>query len=139
MPAQSVLEQLADAVICADRSGNIVLWNPAATAMFGYSAAEALGHPLSLIIPEYLRSAHWRAYESAMAAGVMRFQGRPTVMRAKHFSGRKLYVDVTFAIVIGEGGVAQGAVAVARDVTERIDQERANTHLERDDGILCRG
>ena len=59
-----------------------------------------------------------------MANGVLKLQGRPTLTRALHKSGRKLYVEMTFALVAVDG-VAQGAVAVARDVTERVSQQRA--------------
>ena len=124
---RSILEQIADAVIYADAAGTIVLWNDAAAALFGYSAAEAVGQSLDLIIPEHLQKAHWRAFEAAMTSGVMRLQGRPTLTRAKHQSGRKLYVEMTFALVKQPGGAARGAVAVARDVTERIEQQRATT------------
>jgi PAS domain S-box-containing protein len=120
-----ILEQIADAVVCADATGKIVLWNAAAAALFGYSAAEALGQNLDLIIPEHLRPSHWRGFEAAMASGVTKLQGRPTLTRATHQSGRKLYVEMTFALVREAGGAARGAVAVARDVTERIEQQRS--------------
>jgi PAS domain S-box-containing protein len=123
--ARSILEQMADAVICADAAGTIVLWNAAAATLFGYSAAEALGQNLDLIIPEHLRQSHWRGFEAAMASGVTKLQGRPTLTRAKHQSGRKLYVEMTFALVREAGGAARGAVAVARDVTERVEQQRS--------------
>ena len=128
--AESILEQLADAVIYADEKGTIRRWNHAAAALFGYSAAEALGRNLDLIIPEHLRSAHWRGFETAMTKGVMKLQGRPTLTRATHQSGRKLYVEMTFALVKDQGGAARGAVAVARDVTERIEQQRAAARRE---------
>jgi PAS domain S-box-containing protein len=64
--AGSILEQIADAVIYADTQGTIVLWNAAAAALFGYSAAQALGQNLDLIIPEHLRGQHWRGFEAAM-------------------------------------------------------------------------
>ena len=48
---ESILEQIADAVIYADRSGTIRRWNQAAASLFGYSATEALGQNLDLIIP----------------------------------------------------------------------------------------
>jgi PAS domain S-box-containing protein len=121
---RSILEQMADAVIYADPSGAIGLWNTAAAALFGYSAAEALGRNLDLIIPEHLRAAHWRAFAAAMAGGVLRLEGRPTVTRANHQSGRKLYVELAFALVKDAAGVARGAVAVARDATARVDQKR---------------
>ena len=129
--AESILEQIADAVIYADNTGTIMRWNDAAAALFGYSAAEALGQNLDLIIPEHLRAAHWRGFEAATTKGVMKLQGRPTVTRARHQTGRKLYVEMTFAIVKGQaGGAACGAVAVARDVTERVEQQRANARRE---------
>jgi PAS domain-containing protein len=41
--AEPVLEQLADAIICADRSGANIRWNRASAALFGYASDEALG------------------------------------------------------------------------------------------------
>src|SRR5215469_13118910 len=104
LPAQLIVEQMADAVIGADRTGTIVLWNAAAAALFGYSAAEAVGQSLNLIIPEHLQNAHWRAFEASMATGLMRLQGRPTLTRAKHQTGRRLYVEMTFALVKPDDG-----------------------------------
>ena len=61
----------------------------------------------------------------------MRLQGRPTVTRATHQTGRKLYIEMTFALVKGPAGdAARGAVAVARDVTERIEQQRADARRD---------
>jgi len=127
--AESILEQIGDAVIYADDKGTITRWNYAAATLFGYSAAEALGQNLDLIIPEHLRAAHWRGFEAAMTNGVMKLQGRPTVTRATHQTGRRLYVEMTFALVKGQaGGAAHGAVAVAREVTRRIEEQRADAH-----------
>ena len=125
--AERILDNAADAMIYADRAGRIQRWNPAATELFGYSSDEALGQSLDLIIPEHLRAAHWRGFNAAMINGVMKLQGRPTLTRASHKSGRKLYVEMTFAIVEDNGEVL-GSVAVARDVTERIEKERAAAH-----------
>jgi PAS domain S-box-containing protein len=123
--ADSILDQIADAVIYADRSGAIIRWNRACAALFGYSTDEALGRSLDLIIPEHLRAAHWGGFETAMTNGVTKLQGRPTLTRALHKSGRKLYVEMTFAIVKGHEGEVLGSVAMARDVTERVARERA--------------
>jgi PAS domain S-box-containing protein len=125
--AESILEQTADAVIYADHSGTIMRWNHAAASLFGFSATEALGQNLDLIIPEHLRELHWRGFEAAMAKGVVRLQGRPTLTRATHKTGSKLYVEMTFALVKDDiDGQVIGAVAVARDVTERVEKERAD-------------
>jgi PAS domain S-box-containing protein len=124
--AERILDQVADAVICADRSGAIVRWNRASTALFGYSVEEALGQSVDLIIPEHLRAPHWSGFDAAMAKGATKLEGRPTLTRALHKSGRRLYVEMSFAIVKGDAeGEVIGAVAVARDVTERVERERA--------------
>src|SRR5262245_47180538 len=60
--ATRIVEEMPDAVIFADREGAIRLWNRGAEAMFGYSAAEALGKSLDLIVPERHRSRHWEGY-----------------------------------------------------------------------------
>ncbi|MBH5391278.1 PAS domain S-box protein [Bradyrhizobium diversitatis] len=121
----SIIEDVADALIYSDRSGTIMRWNRASAALFGFSAADALGQNLDLIIPEHLRAAHWKGFEAALASGVMKLAGKPTLTRALHKSGRKLYIEMTFALVRDAGGSVQGSVAMARDVTERVERERA--------------
>src|SRR5215469_9248705 len=124
--AERIIDHVADAIISTDRSGAVIRWNHAATALFGYSAEEVLGQSVELIIPEHLRAAHWSGFDAAMAKGATKLEGRPTLTRALHKSGRRLYVEMTFAIVKGDAeSELLGAVAMARDVTERIEQERA--------------
>ena len=124
--AERILDQVADAVIFADHSGTIARWNRASCTLFGHSAEEAIGKSIDLIIPEHLRAAHWAGFDAAMTKGVMKLQGRPTVTRAVHKDGRRLYIEMTFAIVRGAlDGEILGSVAMARDVTERVEKERA--------------
>jgi PAS domain S-box-containing protein len=123
--AELVLEQTAEAVVYANQKGIIERWNAAAAAMFGYSAAEALGQSLDLMIPEHLRKGHWRGFDAAIASGKTRLGGRPTLTRGQHKSGQKLYVEMSFALVLDSTGSALGSVAVARDVTERVEREKA--------------
>ena len=100
-------------------------WNRASTALFGYSSQETLGQNLDMIIPEHLRPAHWKGFDAAIASGTMKLQGRPTLTRALHKSGRKLYIEMTFALVKDGNGEVVGSAAMARDVTERVERERA--------------
>ena len=123
--AERVLACMMEAVIHADRQGLIALWNPAAETMFGFSAAEAIGQSLDIIIPERLREAHWRGFHAAIASGKTRLNGRPTVTRALHKSGATLYVEMSFAMVCATSGEVIGSVAVARDATERVQREKA--------------
>ncbi len=123
--AEWIIEQVCDALIYADRDGRIVRWNRAAAELFGYTAAEALDVSLDLIIPAHLRAAHWAGYHAAISGGATKLHGRPTLTRAAHKDGRKLYVEMTFALVKDGAGTAIGSVAMARDVTERVEKERA--------------
>src|SRR5690606_25450623 len=100
-------------------------WNTAAVQMFGFSATEAIGQRLDLMIPEPLRAAHWRGFDAAMNSGALRLNGRPTLTRGLHQSGRKLYIEMSFALVREATNQVLGSVAVARDVTERIEREKA--------------
>lgn len=122
--AEAIIEQLADAVIYADREGIIRRWNGAAAALFGHSALEAIGQNLDLIIPEHLRAAHWRGFDAALASGATKLHGRPTLTRAEHKSGAKLYVEMSFALVADASGAILGSVAMARDVTARVEHDR---------------
>ena len=121
----AIVEQMAEALIYANRKGIIERWNAAAQAMFGFSASETLGQNLDLMIPEHLRKAHWRGFEAAMASGKTHLHGRATLTRALHKSGQKLYVEMSFSLILDDTGAAIGSVAVARDVTERITREKA--------------
>jgi PAS domain S-box-containing protein len=121
--AERILDSAGDALIFADGAGTIRRWNRAAAALFGFAPEEALGQSLDLIVPEHLRGPHWRGFDAAMKSGALKLEGRPTLTRALHRSGRRLYVEMTFALVSAHGK-AEGAVAVARDVTERIERER---------------
>jgi PAS domain S-box-containing protein len=122
-----ILDDVADALIYADRSGTIRRWNRASTTLFGFTAEDALGQSLDLIIPEHLREAHWRGFDAALASGIMKLAGRPTLTRATHKDGRKLYIEMTFALVKDAGGAVLGSVAMARDVTERVMRERGKS------------
>ncbi len=122
-----ILDDVADALIYADRSGTITRWNRAATTLFGFTADEALGQSLDLIIPEHLREAHWKGFDAALESGTMKLAGRPTLTRAQHKDGRKLYIEMTFALVKDAGGAVLGSAAMARDVTERVMRERGRT------------
>ncbi|NGM88139.1 PAS domain S-box protein [Parapusillimonas sp. SGNA-6] len=108
------LEQTADAVIVIDKEGVIRIWNAAAERLFEFSADEALNQSVDLIIPERLREAHWRGFSHAMAAGKTRLGGVPTRTRALCKSGNKLYVQMSFAVVLDESRQSVAAVAMAR-------------------------
>lgn len=124
--AELLLEQSPDGVVFADKAGVIRVWNAAAERIFGFAASEALGANLNIIIPESLRDAHWRGYERALAMRTTKYTGRALPTRAIRSNGARIYVELSFAIIIGENGDVLGALAHARDITERFEKERAD-------------
>lgn len=124
--AEWIIEQTSDAVIYADIEGNIQRWNAAATRLFGFSKEEALGHSLNLIIPERLREYHWRGFHAAINSGDLQLSGKPTLTRALSKEHEQpLYVELSFALIRNAQGVVQGSVSIARDVTARVQAEKA--------------
>lgn len=107
-----------DAVIFADREGLIRFWNAAATRLFGFTAEEALGRSLDLIIPERQRARHWAGYHAVMAGGTGRhgptaLLSVPAVTKA----GARLSIQFTVTPVTGADGRIEGIAALLRDVT----------------------
>jgi PAS domain S-box-containing protein len=123
--ARAIVESAADAIIFADAQGVIRVWNAAATRLFGFAAAEAIGQSLDLIIPDHLRQSHWAGFHRAVASGATRLAGRATITRAVHGTGKRLYVEMSFAVVRGAADVVVGSVAIARDATARYEEQRA--------------
>lgn len=121
----AIVEQVADAIVFADREGVIRVWNRAAETLFGFSAVEAVGSSLDIMIPERLRKAHWDGYRNALERGHTRGGGQVRTTRAVHKDGRKLYVDMSFGVVTGSDGAVLGSVAMARDATARYLAEAA--------------
>ena len=116
---QAVVAQAPDAMIYADRDGAIRIWNQAAEALFGYSAAQVMGGSLDVIIPERFRAAHWAGFTKAVESGQPRLGGRVLTTRSVHKDGSRLYVDLSFGLVKDAGGNVVGVLAIGRDVTEQ--------------------
>lgn len=135
--AEWIVQQTSDALIYADRQGNIQRWNPAASALFGFSREEALGQSLDLIIPEHLREPHWRGFNTAMQNGQLKLSGKPTLTRALHRDGHKIYVEMTFALVKNQQAEVQGSVSMARDVTARVEAEKKVKASLQTPGVFC--
>lgn len=127
-----LVEQAPDAVIFAGTDGVIQVWNAAAERVFGHKAEAAIGQNLDMIIPEGYREAHWTGYDRALGDRVTKFVGQALATKSMNAAGEPIYVELSFAIVLGDDGVAIGALAHARDITERFQQERENRRKLRD-------
>lgn len=122
---EGIVRQTTEALIFADCDGLIRLWSSGAEALFGFSAAEALGRSLDLIIPERLRAAHWAGFNRAIAAGRTQHGGQIRTTRAVHRDGDKRYVDMSFGLVIGRDESVLGSIAMARDASAKRALEEA--------------
>jgi PAS domain S-box-containing protein len=121
----SLVQAAGDAIIAADTDGKIRLWNPAAERIFGFTAADALGHSLDLIIPERWRHRHWEGYQRVMRTGQTRYGTEVLRVPALHKDGRALSIAFTVALLqAGDGGI-QAIAAIVRDETARWEEERA--------------
>lgn len=122
--ASMLLNQAPDAVIFADLEGNVQYWNAAAERIFGFTTTDATGANLDIIVPEKFREAHWTGFERAITARETKYVGQALPTRALHADGHEFYVELSFAIVLDASGDALGALAHARDITERFNKDR---------------
>lgn len=116
---------VGDAIIVVDAHEKIVLWNPAATRIFGYSEEEALGSTLDLIIPERQRHRHNEGCRKSMETGITRYGASLLKVPALHKSGSMLSIAFTVGMLFDEHQKVNGIVALIRDETERYAQEKA--------------
>lgn len=120
----ALVQAAGDAIIVADSEGRIVFWNPAAERLFGFTAAEALGSSLDLIIPERFRARHWAGYQTVMQTGQTRYGTQILRVPALHKDGQRLSIAFTVALLHAPDGHLSGIAAIVRDETARWQEEQ---------------
>jgi PAS domain S-box-containing protein len=122
---EALLHSASDAIIATDREGSITFWNPGAERIFGFTAADAVGQSLDLIIPENLRARHWAGFHHTMATGTSRY-GHGDLLSVPGLTKDGQRISVEFTIVLLRNGAQEttGTVAVLRDVTKRFEEVR---------------
>ena len=117
----AIVESSDDAIVSKTLEGIIRSWNRAAERLFGYTAEEAVGQPITLIIPPE------RVQEEqeilAKLRGGERIDHFETVRVAK--SGRRIDVALTISPIRNAKGQIVGASKIARDISERRASEQA--------------
>lgn len=122
--AERIVQVAADAIIVADASGRITLWNAGAERLFGYPAAEALGESLDLIIPEAQRKRHWSGYADVMRTGETKYGTQLLRVPAIRKDGSRFSIAFTVGLLKDGAGLVEGIFAVMRDDTERFQTEK---------------
>jgi PAS domain S-box-containing protein len=122
---EQLVDCIGDAIVVVDAHEKIVMWNPAATRIFGYSEEEALGSTLDLIVPERQRQRHNEGCRKSMDTGLTRYGSSLLKVPALHKNGSMLSIAFTVGMLFDEKHKVNGIVAVIRDETERFAQEKA--------------
>jgi len=118
----AIVESSGDAIIGKSLTGVITSWNAAATRLFGYTANEIVGKPVTTLIPAERR--HEEPEMLARLSRGERFEQFDTVRLRK--DGRRIDVSLTSSPVRDADGRLVGASKIVRDITER---RRAQTEL----------
>lgn len=123
---RAVLGTVSDAIVHADREGVIRFWNPGAERLFGFTAAEAEGRSLDLIIPEPQRARHWAGFRRVMETGESRYgHGDLLAVPGLRKDGSRISLEFTIVPVHGTDGRMEGMTAILRDVTSRFEELRS--------------
>ena len=117
----AIIESADDAVISKTLDGIITSWNQGAERIFGYTADEVIGKPVTILIPHDCQDEE-PAILARLRAGD-RIEHYETVRLRK--DGRPIYISLTVSPIKGPNGEIVGASKIARDITEQKQARKA--------------
>jgi PAS domain S-box-containing protein len=117
----SIVESSDDVIIAKSREGVISAWNPAAQRMFGYTEKEAIGQPITIIIPSDLHNEENDILRRLLAGE--RIEHYETRRVSK--TGTNIDLSITFSPIRDARGTIIAVSSIARDITERKRAEAA--------------
>ncbi|HEU5116417.1 MAG TPA: PAS domain S-box protein, partial [Isosphaeraceae bacterium] len=120
-----LLETLPDAVLACNAAGRVVFANASVERLLGWSAAELVGHPLDLVIPERLREAHQQGLSRFLQTHQARIMGRAVRLSALNRDGQEVEIELTLSNVQADGEVL--LIGSLRDMRERLELQRQTT------------
>jgi PAS domain S-box-containing protein len=115
--AATVVSHAADGIITIDDRGLIESFNPAAEEIFGYSADEVLGNPLTLLIPGRYRDAHQKGLERTRSTGKSDIIGKTLELHGLRNDGSEFPLELT--VSAWNAGKEKFFTGIVRDITER--------------------
>jgi PAS domain S-box-containing protein len=130
---RNLAESASDAIISADSNGNIVYFNPAAERMFQHSASEAVGRPLTILMPEKYRTDHLQGFDRYRRTREAHVLGKTVELMGKRKDGSEFPIELSLSSWENREGMF--FTAILSDITERKlvrDQiQELNKELER--------
>jgi diguanylate cyclase (GGDEF)-like protein/PAS domain S-box-containing protein len=129
----AIVQSSEDAIIGADLSGIMTTWNGGAEKLLGYTPAEALGAPISIVLPQGDRAGD--ILDPSINGHVSRFD--QTLVRLK--SRETLPVSLTLSPIRNPTGEVTGVAAIARDISARVRAEKDLAHQARHDHLTGLG
>ena len=124
---RSVVATTPDAIVTMDEEGRILFVNPAMETMFGYAAAELLGRPLTMIMPERFRGQHRAGLKQYLRTGERKLDWSYLRLPGLHRDGH----EITLSLSFGEyrEGDRKIFTGILRDISEAIRREHALAFL----------
>lgn len=120
---QAVAETANDAVVSADSHGDIIYFNPAAEHIFGYSADEATGQQLTLLMPEKFHAAHYEGFARFLATGAACVVGKTVELVGRRKDGNEFPLELSLAS--WKAGEQTFFTGILRDIGERKQAEES--------------
>ncbi len=129
----AIVESSMDAIVSKDLNGKITSWNQSAERLFGYTAGEIVGQPITVLIPPEQKEEETKILQRVRAGE--RIQSYETLRRRK--DGSLVNVSLTVSPIKDDRGAIVGASKIARDITERkLAEERIRASLREKDVML---
>ncbi len=126
-----IVQAAGDAILCVDEAGHIVLFNAQAERIFGYAAADILGKPLELLLPQQMRGAHrQRVVAFSRGAAQAKPMGRRPEVFGQRRDGTLFPADISIAKTESETGLLM--TAIVRDLSRLRQTELALLARERE-------
>jgi PAS domain S-box-containing protein len=126
MRAAQIVAFATDAILSKDRSGLITSWNRGAEQLYGYRAGEAIGMPISMLIPAEQKGEEWELLLRVLGGEHIEFY--ETLRRRR--DGNIVNVSLTLFALRDSDGEIVGAASIAQDITRRILAEQGQRRAE---------
>ncbi len=127
---EQIFEHVGDGVLFCDTQGIIQIWTKGMESIFGYSANEAIGKSLDIIIPEKYRKIHWDGFYVAVKTKNTKYSSQLLSVPAIGKNNKSLSIEFSISIVQEDNNII-GFGAVIRDATKQfLEKKQMKKELE---------